>query len=295
MEGLNCHTAMDPLSLLLTRFTVTAGVFYTGHICGVHGFHADENRGHLHVIEQGPVDLVEADGRVRRIDSPTLLFIARPREHRLVADESLGAKVLCATVQFGAGNNNPISASLPVLLAVELGQLEGAVPLLGLVGREAFRAEPGTQVAVDRLCELLIIQLLRHCLREGLTNGGTLAGLSDPRLAKALAAIHAEPMRAWDLADMAAHADLSRARFASRFREVTGQTPADYLAGWRIGLAQGLLNSGRAIKQVSIESGYGSSSAFARAFVRRVGMPPAQWIKEVESGHPGDTGAAWPQ
>lgn len=275
---------MDALSLLLTRFAINAGVFYTGRICGVHGFAADQVRGHLHIIEQGPVDLVETDGSSRRFEKPTLLFMPRPEQHRLIADETLGAKVLCATVQFGGGNNNPISESLPPIVAVELEQLEGAMPLLALVGQEAFGAQPGAQAAVDRLCELLIIRLLRHCLAEGLTTGGTLAGLSDARLAKALAAMHREPMRSWELADMASEAGLSRARFAARFREVTGQTPADYLAGWRITIAQGLLRSGRAMKQVSMESGYGSSSAFIRAFVRKVGMPPTQWLKQVEAG-----------
>lgn len=275
---------MDALSLLLNRFAITAGVFYTGRICGVHGFAADEQRGHLHIIEQGPVDLVEPDGSVRRIEQATLLFMPRPERHRLIADEALGAKVLCATVQFGGGNSNPISDSLPALVAVELDSLEGALPLLGLVGREAFGNEPGAQAAVDRLCEILIIQLLRHCLLQGLTTGGTLAGLSDARLAKALSAMHREPARAWDLAEMAAEAGLSRARFAARFREVTGQTPADYLAGWRIMVAQHLLRSGRAMKQVSAESGYGSSSAFIRAFARKVGMPPTQWLRALEAG-----------
>ncbi|AEG91467.1 AraC family transcriptional regulator [Ramlibacter tataouinensis] len=273
---------MDALSLLLNRFAISAGVFYTGQICGVHGFAGDEHRGHLHIIEEGPVDLVQADGAAQRIDRPTLLFMPRPQQHRLVADDSLGAKVLCATVQFGGCNNNPISDSLPPLLAVRLQDLEGALPLLGLLAREAFGGRPGAQAAVDRLCELLIIQLLRHCLRQGLTTGGTLAGLSEPRLARALVALHREPTRAWELADMAAQAGLSRARFAARFREVTGQTPADYLAGWRMTIAQHLLRSGRAMKQVSAESGYGSSSAFIRAFVRKVGVPPAQWLRQIE-------------
>lgn len=274
---------MDALSLLLNRFSISAGVFYTGQICGVHAFAADEARSHLHIIERGPVDLVEVDGSSRRIERPTLLFMPRPERHRLVADDSLGAKVLCATVQFGGGNNNPISDSLPVLVAVELEAVRGAIPLLDLVGQEAFGAEPGGQAAIDRLCELLIIRLLRHCLQEGLTTGGTLAGMSDPRLAKALAAIHREPTRPWELADMAAQAGLSRARFAARFREVTGQTPGDYLAGWRITIAQNLLKSGRAMKQVSLESGYGSSSAFIRAFVRKVGVPPSRWLKQLEA------------
>lgn len=32
---------MDRLSLLLRRFSLSAGVFYSGQICGVHGFDRD--------------------------------------------------------------------------------------------------------------------------------------------------------------------------------------------------------------------------------------------------------------
>ena len=274
---------MDTLSLLLSRFAVSAGVFYTGRICGVHSFDADQTRGHLHLIERGPVELTDHDGNCVHIAEPTLLFLPRPEHHTLVADDTQGAKVLCATVQFGTGNNNPISSSLPALVSVKLGELEGATSLLALVGQEVFGGEPGGQAAVDRLCELLIIRLLRHCLQMGLTSGGTLAALSDCRLGKAVAAIHKEPTRPWDLVQMAAEAGMSRARFASRFREVTGQTPADYLASWRITIAQHLLKSGRAMKQVSVETGYGSSSAFTRAFVRKVGVPPSRWLKDLEA------------
>lgn len=37
------------------------------------------------------------------------------------------------------------------------------------------------------------------------------------------------------------------------------------------------------MKQVSLESGYGSSSAFTRAFVRQVGMAPTAWLRNIEA------------
>ncbi|MBA3774430.1 MAG: AraC family transcriptional regulator [Ramlibacter sp.] len=275
---------MDPLSRLLSRFTVTAGVFYTGRICGVHPFAADRHRGHLHLIEHGPVDLVDDQGRSERIDQPTLVYLPRPERHSLVADDAQGAKVLCATVQFGGGDNhNPVSDSLPALVKVRLDELEGSAAILGLVANEAFQEQMGAQAAIDRLCELLIIKLLRHCLNAGLTTGGMLAGLADARLAKALAAMHRDPMHHWTLVALANEAGMSRARFAARFHEVTGSTPADYLTGWRISCAQKLLKSGRSVKQVSAEAGYGSSSALTRAFIRKVGAAPSEWLRTLEA------------
>jgi transcriptional regulator GlxA family with amidase domain len=133
------------------------------------------------------------------------------------------------------------------------------------------------------LCELLLIRLLRFCLDRGIAKGGALSGLADQRLAKALTAMHADPAREWELSEMADLAGMSRARFAVHFRDITGETPANYLASWRITLAQGLLRAGRPLKHVSHEVGYGSPSALTRAFVRKVGASPMHWLRTVQS------------
>jgi len=144
---------------------------------------------------------------------------------------------------------------------------------------EAFAEHSGKQAVLDRLCEVLMIRLLRHCIEHGLTQGGTLAGLADRRLAKPLTAIHENPAGDWSLSAMAALADMSRARFAVRFREVTGQTPADYLASWRLMAAQRLLIQGLQLKHIAYDVGYGSASALTRAFVRKLGSSPTAWLK----------------
>ncbi len=273
---------MDRLSLLLHSFSLSAGVFYSGQICGIHDFERDTQRGHLHLIRRGPVELTDPQGGTLSITEPSLLFMPRPHAHRLVADDRDGADVVCASIRFGGGAHNPISDSLPALVLVRLAELPGAPALLELLYQEAFAEQCGRQAALDRLCELLLIGLLRHCMSQGLAQGGALAGLADARLAKALVALHEDPARAWELADMAGRAGMSRARFAVHFREVTGDTPADYLASWRIALAQGMLRAGRPLKQVAIEVGYGSSSALTRAFIRKIGQPPTRWLREAE-------------
>jgi AraC-like DNA-binding protein len=273
---------VDRLSLLLHRFSLSAGVFYTGQICGVHHFERDPQRGHVHLIKRGPVKLAGGPEGTLAIAEPTLLFLPRPDSHRLIANDRDGADVVCASVQFGGGGHNPITDSLPPLVLVPLADLPGAAALLELLYDEAFADQCGRQAALDRLCELLLIKLLRHCLDHGLTQGGTLAGLADARLAKALVALHEDPTRAWELSDMAALAGMSRARFAVHFREVTGDTPADYLASWRITLAQGMLRAGRPLKHVALEVGYGSASALTRAFIRKIGQAPTRWLRDAE-------------
>jgi len=270
---------MDRLSLLLRRFSLSAGVFYSGQICGVHGFERDTQHGHVHLVKRGPVELIGGPDGPVSIGEPSLLFMPRPYAHRLLANDKDGADVVCATIQFGAGGRNPITDSLPSLVVAPLTQLSNAEALLELLYDEAFSENCGRQAALDRLCEILLIRLLRYCLDKGLAKGGTLAGLADPRLAKALVAVHDAPTNAWTLEEMADLAGMSRARFALHFREVTGETPADYLASWRITLAQGLLRAGRPLKHVALDVGYGSASALTRAFIRKIGQPPTHWLR----------------
>lgn len=269
---------MNALDSLLSHFSLHAGVFYTGNICGRHDFEKDPMRGHLHVIKQGVVELIGAKREKFEVTEPTLIFLPRPDDHRLVADSQAGAEVICGTVFFDAGGGNPITDSLPDWVLIKLSETQGIEQLLDLMFEEAFNQDDGKQAALDRLCEILIIRLLRHCIAQGLAAGGTLAGLSDSRLSKALQAVHAEPAHPWTLEEMAKSAGMSRARFAVHFKALTGTTPANYLASWRLMLAQKLMKKGVALKLIAIEVGYGSSSALARAFSRTLGCAPLEWL-----------------
>ena len=272
--------SMDKLTPLLNHFSLHAGVFYAGNICGVHDFERDSLQGHLHLVKKGPVQIIGVRPKRFVITEPTILFLPQPQAHRLLADEGAGADVVCGTIQFGGGGRNPISDSLPEVVLLPLSAIPGMDALLDLMFKEAFSDSSGRQAALDRLCEVVMIYLLRHCIEHGLTQGGTLAGLADKRLAKALGAIHENPAHEWDLSGMAATAGMSRARFAVHFREVTGATPADYLSAWRIMIAQRMLKQGLQLKHVAYDVGYGSASALSRAFLRKTGVSPTEWLRK---------------
>src|SRR5690606_34041544 len=103
-------------------------------------------------------------------------------------------------------------------------------------------------------------------------------GLSDPRLARALVAMHEEPARPWSLEAMAKEAGMSRSAFAARFRSVVGETPADYLSDWRLTIAQSQLRAGRSLKTIAGDLGYSNPSALSRLFARRVGASARSWL-----------------
>jgi AraC-like DNA-binding protein len=57
-----------------------------------------------------------------------------------------------------------------------------------------------------------------------------------------------------------------------------------YLTKWRMQLASRKLLEGRSsVAAVAVDVGYDSEAAFARAFKRLVGMPPAAWRRAHES------------
>jgi AraC-like DNA-binding protein len=92
-------------------------------------------------------------------------------------------------------------------------------------------------------------------------------------------AMHDTPGEDWTLERMAECAGMSRTAFANTFRDVVGQPPADYLADWRIALAQSRLRDGRPIKALAEELGYANPSALSRAFSGRTGLSPRDWLK----------------
>ena len=272
---------MDPLSPFFAHFALSARVFYSGLLCGVSGDHLTETAGHLHVLRRGILNVERPGSRPIRVTEPSVLFYPRPCRHRFRVDEETGAELVCASIEFGAGMLNPLVRALPEILLVPLDSFKELAPTVDLLFAEAFGEQPGRQTAVDRLAEYFLVLLLRAAMNSRLIEAGVLLGLADSRLAKAIEAMHERPEHPWTLEMLAARAGMSRARFALHFRNTLGVTPFDYLADWRIGVAQDLLKRGKALKIVAPSVGYASSMALTRAFSQRVGVSPTVWISKV--------------
>jgi AraC-like DNA-binding protein len=254
-----------------------ARVFHSGALCGVARFDESAGVGHLHLLRRGPLSVTNASGQRSIAKEPSVLFLPQGSAHRLDGGKGEGADLVCASIDFGAGDENPLLRGQPPLLCVPLVQLAGLDLGQQLLFSEAHGARCGHNAVVDRLTEVLVIQLLRHALAHRPVDGGVMAGLSDRRLAKALNAVHADPGQPWNLDSMAATAGMSRARFAAQFRQTVGVPPGDYLTGWRMGVARQLLRKGLTVKQVAAEVGYTSPGAFGRVFLQRVGATPVRW------------------
>jgi AraC-like DNA-binding protein len=114
---------------------------------------------------------------------------------------------------------------------------------------------------------------------------GLLAALTDPRLADALAAIHAEPARPWTLASLSRRAAMGRTAFAQRFRAVMGDTPLRYLTQWRMQHATRLLaESDLTLARIAERVGYDSAASLSRAFRKASGSAPGAYRRAARAG-----------
>lgn len=274
----------DGISRLLDHVGLRARTFYSGPLCGLHDFGAEEGVGHLHVVRAGTLRAEQAGHKGIAVAEPALLFYPRPLDHRLDVADRITADVLCASVRYDAGMDNAITQSFPAVVVTPFREAPGLEPTLSLLFDEAGDARTGRQVMLDRLCDVLLIQIVRHAIERGLVASGILAGLAHPRLGKLLVELLDAPGKDWPLDAMAARAHLSRNAFARLFRDVVGVAPAAFLAQMRIGFAQRLLRKGRSLTRVAEEVGYGSQPAFSRAFIRETGIAPSEWVRRQAEG-----------
>ncbi|MBK8971387.1 MAG: AraC family transcriptional regulator [Hahellaceae bacterium] len=280
--------AFDRLSALLDRFAVQVELSHSGPLCGLQTFPADGGVGYLHVLRRGPLSVTHPRGyglpSEIHITEPSLLFYPRPVTHRFHNPPQEGSDFTCATVDFQGGQTNPLVNALPPLIHLPLSAVNGLEAALKLLFAETDQVRCGHRLLANRLFEIVLIQLLRWLLDHPEQAGippGLFTGLSHPRLAPLLVALHEHPGKPWRLESMAETAGLSRTTFASTFRDVMGQTPGDYLADWRMTIVQSRLQKGEAVGVIANAMGYASASALARAFAARMGCSPREWLSHA--------------
>lgn len=169
--------------------------------------------------------------------------------------------------------------ALPAIVPVRDASNQAAILRWALdqLAAELRQGAPGGALMADHLAQIMLLQVLRLWLASG-RQTGWLGALADPRLARALTALHAEPARRWTLADLAACAGMSRTTFADTFRAVVGRPPLAYLAGWRMQCAADRLRrSGDPVAAIAYSVGYESETAFRTAFRRHMACTPMQY------------------
>lgn len=198
--------------------------------------------------------------------------------------DGAATQLLSGHFRFDIDLARPLIAALPPVMHLRsIGGTPAPWLRIGLqfIAQETATAQPGQQVIINRIADILLVEALRDhvaALPEGTRNW--LLALRDSALSAALAAMHRQPSRDWSVPELAEIAHLSRSAFADRFAQVMGQPPLSYLTEHRMRLAAWkLLQTRLSIAQIAGQVGYASETAFSQAFKRTHGLSPSAYRK----------------
>jgi AraC-like DNA-binding protein len=195
-------------------------------------------------------------------------------------------RIACGFVGCDARPFNPLLEALPRVIHVAGDRTDDRLrSYMELAMAESSSRSAGSGAMLARLSELVFVEVMRRYVRSlPPEQTGWLAGLRDEFVGRALALMHERPAHPWTLDELAREVYLARSALAERFTRLVGQPPIQYLTGWRMQLAAGMLASGSAtVATIASKVGYESEAAFSRAFRKATGVPPATWRRAVRS------------
>lgn len=164
--------------------------------------------------------------------------------------------------------------ALPPAIVVRATDWEGT--LVRVLADEITRDEPGQQVVLDRLLDLLLVGALRVAFTgDAAAVPAWYRAAADPTIGQAIRLMQNDPSRPWTVAAIAREVGVSRALLARRFHDLVGEPPMAYLTGWRMALAADLLLEPEAtVTSIAATVGYSSPFTFSTAFKRHHGRSP---------------------
>jgi AraC-like DNA-binding protein len=265
----------------------------------------------FHIVLEGSVVVQVVGGEPVAIDAGEVMLLSRARAHTLMdrpgraalPEEELkrqngfvqgdafrlgtapfSAVMLCGEFRF-EDQVHPVFDALPSLLHLQAADAQIAALTVSLVKLETGLDQLGREAVLDRLSEVLLIQILRDWLAARL-EPGLLEAYSDPQLGRIVAAIQADPGTNWTVAGLARAAGMSRSAFAKHFRDRVGSSPMEFVRTWRLRTARAALRKPTAtLEEISAQVGYQSQAAFTKAFRRAYGISPGAFRKSAGEQH----------
>ncbi len=274
------------------------------------GFRFDARPGHayFHYLAVGNALLRSADGASHNLSAGSAILIPRGEEHALMSDRSVlvqhidsfataslgdnvsgvdtcpsnsttpGAILFYGCMEFDLGGMQGLGRLMPpfMLADAQNSRYPGLAPIFTSMKNEICSGRIGFAGILARLAEVMAAMIVRGWIECGCNDtSGLVAALRDPRLARAILALHRQPGRDWSVEELAAECNISRSVFAGRFQSTIGISPLRYAAELRMRLASQWLTRDRlTIDTVAHRLGYTSQAAFSRAYKRVIGHPP---------------------
>lgn len=269
---------MDRLSYILEQLNVNAGVFFSGQLCGLASFE-EEGTGYIHVLRSGALEIIEANREKARLEEPSLIFSVRSHAHQLFGGHDEGAELVCASIKFQTGTRNPVLEALPSVVIIPLSSVEGLDSFVDVLFSEAESGREGRDAVMNRLVEVIFVNVLRHIVAEGDTPKGMLSALADRNLSQVLDYINKNLNGDLSVETLAEVAEMSRSSFIQHFKTILALAPGEYVQNTRISAAKKLILKDKPMSIICFEVGYEDASGFSRAFKKNTGMTPREWKK----------------
>ena len=203
-------------------------------------------------------------------------------EHKDDARLSVSTLLLCGYCEFEQELSSPLLALFPrmtIIRSEELNNHPWLKSTLDQLGTEYLSQSPGSELVVNKLTEVVLIELIRINFGRDEKNSFLLA-LDDKAISKALNLIHQSPEKPWTLELLASDVALSRAAFARRFKKMIGRGMFEYLTELRIQKAKEmLLETKQSMDDIASRVGYESDASFVKTFKKHIGQTPRQFLK----------------
>ncbi|MBA2946832.1 AraC family transcriptional regulator [Streptomyces himalayensis] len=297
-------TGADPLTELLNGVRTVGAVFNQSTLSGTWAVRFEDGSPlALAVSLQGPVWVLPQDGEPVLLGPGDVAVLSGGNPYMIADDPDaepgvvIGPGGRCTTVDGqdtrttqGPGSTvllnglytvdhgvpGQLLAALPALAVVRAGQ--GPCPISPAAFEDITRPEPGRQVMLDRMLDLMLITALRSWFtRPGAQVPAWYRAHGDPVVGPALRLLTAGPAHPWTVEALAAKTGVSRAALARRFTTLVGQPPMTYLREHRLALAADLLREpGATVGAVAGKVGFSSAFALSATFKKVRGISPSE-------------------
>jgi AraC-like DNA-binding protein len=296
---------MDSLSSILKSVRLHGSVYFNACFASPWGLDLGQNqRAYFHLIVRGTCYL-QVGEKKEQLQGGDIVILPHGTAHQVFDDPSSDCvnamevvpglidginpfegddpsqdiDILCGYFDFNTSTPSYFLNALPDVIhltqehRIHFSFLDNA---LYFITQETKMRNLGREILIDRITELLFVQIIRVYINLNGNEENIFSALNDRTLSEALQLMHTESEKNWTVESLAKAIGMSRSRFSDHFHNYIGETPMRYLHTCRMEVAKQKIEETEAtLNDISEEVGYASDSAFKKAFKKFFGDTPS--------------------